>query len=71
MDTDDLSREAYDAVIVEAERFNHELTLRFGLLSYDFYWKYFSFKFSFSLLMENIFIKFHYLSGKYFPKHCL
>jgi hypothetical protein len=34
MDTDDLSREAYKAIIVEAERFNHDLTLQFGLLSY-------------------------------------
>jgi hypothetical protein len=33
MDTDDLSIEAYKAVIVEAERFNHDLTLQFGLLS--------------------------------------
>lgn len=33
MDTDDLSQEAYKAVIIEAERFNHDLTLRFGLLS--------------------------------------
>jgi hypothetical protein len=35
MDTDDLSREAYRAIIVEAERFNHDLTLQFGLLSGD------------------------------------
>ena len=35
MDTDDLSQEAYKAIIVEAERFNHDLTLQFGLLSYD------------------------------------
>jgi hypothetical protein len=34
MDTDDLSEEAYRAIIIEAERFNHDLTLRFGLLSY-------------------------------------
>jgi hypothetical protein len=33
MDTDDLSQEAYKAIIIEAERFNHDLTLRFGLLS--------------------------------------
>lgn len=33
MDTDDLSIEAYKAVIVEAEQFHHDLTLRFGLLS--------------------------------------
>jgi len=33
MDTDDLSQEAYEAVIIEAERFNHDLTSQFGLLS--------------------------------------
>ena len=33
MDTDDLSREAYEAIIIEAERFSHDLTLRFGVLS--------------------------------------
>ncbi len=35
MDTDDLSREAYDAIIVEAEKFNNDLALPFELLSYD------------------------------------
>jgi hypothetical protein len=35
MDTDDLSREAYRAVITEAEKFNRDLTLQFGLLSGD------------------------------------
>ena len=35
MDTDNLSRETYRAILVEAERFNHDLTLRFGLLSCD------------------------------------
>ena len=35
MDTDDLSEEAYKAIIIEAEKFNHDLTLRFGLLSYQ------------------------------------
>jgi DNA-binding XRE family transcriptional regulator len=35
MDTDDLSQEAYKAVIIEAELFDHNLTIRFGLLSYD------------------------------------
>lgn len=35
MDTDDLSRETYKSIIVEAEKFNHDLTLRFGLLSYE------------------------------------
>ena len=34
MDTDDLSREAYDGILVEAERLTHDLTLHFGLLSY-------------------------------------
>ena len=34
MDTDDLSEETYQAIILEAERFNHDLTLQFGLLSY-------------------------------------
>ena len=35
MDTDDLSQEAYQAIIIEAERFTHDLTLHYGLLSYD------------------------------------
>ena len=35
MDTDDLSQEAYKAIIIEAENFNHDLTLQFGVLSYD------------------------------------
>lgn len=35
MDTDDLSQEAYKAIMIESERFNHDLTLRFGLLSGD------------------------------------
>ncbi len=35
MDTDDLSREVYKAIIIEAEKFNHDLTLQFGLLSYN------------------------------------
>ena len=35
MDTDDLSKEAYYGIILEAERFNHDLTLQFGLLSYN------------------------------------
>lgn len=33
MDTDDLSEENYKAIMIEAERFNHDLTLQFGLLS--------------------------------------
>ena len=35
MDTDDLSREAYNGIIIKAERLTHDLTLHFGLLSYD------------------------------------
>jgi len=35
MDTGDLSEEAYRAKIIEAELFNHNLTLQFGLLSYE------------------------------------
>lgn len=35
MDTDDLSDKTYKAIIVEAEKFNHNLTLQFGLLSYQ------------------------------------
>ena len=33
MDTDDLSREAYEAVLLEAEILTHDLTLQFGVLS--------------------------------------
>ena len=29
MDTDDLSTEDYRGIIIEAEKFNHDLTLRF------------------------------------------
>ncbi len=35
MDTGDLSNKTYNAILVEAERFNHDLTLQFGLLSYE------------------------------------
>jgi hypothetical protein len=35
MDTDDLSKEAYSAVLEAAEKFHHDLTLQFGLLSWD------------------------------------
>lgn len=35
MDTDQLSNEAYQAIIVTAEKFHHDLTLQFGLLSYN------------------------------------
>jgi hypothetical protein len=33
MDTDDLSREAYDGILIEAEKLTHDLTLHYGLLS--------------------------------------
>ncbi|MCH7403610.1 hypothetical protein ACFOUP_13380 [Belliella kenyensis] len=33
MDTDDLSLPTYRGIIIEAERFNHDLTLRFGVLA--------------------------------------
>jgi len=33
MDTGDLSEETYRAIMIEAEEFNHDLTLQFGLLS--------------------------------------
>jgi hypothetical protein len=35
MDTDELSTQAYNAVMITAEKFNHNLTLQFGLLSYQ------------------------------------
>ena len=35
MDTDELSNEAYTAVLVEAERFHHNLTIHFGVLADD------------------------------------
>ena len=35
MDTDDLTVESYNAVINEAEIFDHNLTIQFGLLSYQ------------------------------------
>lgn len=35
MDTDDLSREAYNGILIEAERLTHDLTLHYGVLSYD------------------------------------
>lgn len=35
MDTDDLSREAYNGILVEAEKLSQDLTLHYGLLSYD------------------------------------
>jgi hypothetical protein len=33
MDTDDLSTEVYKGIIIEAERFNHDLTLQFGVMA--------------------------------------
>jgi uncharacterized protein YyaL (SSP411 family) len=35
MDIDELSEEAYSGIILEAESFDHNLTLQFGLLSYE------------------------------------
>ena len=35
IDTGDLTKKTYDAIIVAAERFNHDLTLAFGMLSYE------------------------------------
>jgi len=33
MDTDDLSEETYNTVIIQTERFHHDLTLQFGVLA--------------------------------------
>ena len=33
MDTDDLSTESYKGIIIEAEKFNHDLTLQFGVMA--------------------------------------
>ncbi len=35
IDTGDLSDKTYEAIMIEAERFDHNLTLQFGLLSYQ------------------------------------
>ena len=35
IDTDDLSEKTYKAIIIEAEKFNHNLTSQFGLLSHQ------------------------------------
>ncbi|MDP2303028.1 MAG: hypothetical protein Q8N03_11465 [Ignavibacteria bacterium] len=35
MDTDDLLEEAYSAVIINAEKFHHDLTLQFGVMASD------------------------------------
>ena len=31
MDTDELSNESYDGIIIESEKFNHDLTLQYDL----------------------------------------
>ena len=33
MDTDDLSTESYQGILIEAEKFNHDLTTQFGSLA--------------------------------------
>jgi len=33
MDTDNLSVETYQAVIIESEKFNHNLTIQFGIIA--------------------------------------
>ncbi len=33
MDTDDLSTETYQGILIEAEKFNHDLTIQFGALA--------------------------------------
>lgn len=35
MDTDDLSIPTYNGIILECERYNHDLTLQFGVLASD------------------------------------
>jgi len=35
MDTDDLSRESYVGIIIEADKLTHDLTIHFGVLSGD------------------------------------
>lgn len=35
MDTDDLSRESYEGILIEAEKLSHDLTLHYGVLSSD------------------------------------
>jgi hypothetical protein len=35
MDTDDLSRESYYGILIEAEKLTHDLTLHYGVLSGD------------------------------------
>jgi len=33
MDTDELSEETYNAILITSEKFNHNLTLQFGVLA--------------------------------------
>ncbi len=33
MDTDDLSKPTYNGIILECEKYNHDLTLQFGILA--------------------------------------
>lgn len=35
MDTDNLSKESYEGIIMESEKFTHDLTLHYGVLSYE------------------------------------
>lgn len=35
IDTGDLTDKTYEAIMIEAEKFDHNLTLQFGLLSYN------------------------------------
>ncbi len=35
MDTDDLSKESYEGILIEVEKLTHDLTLQFGVLSGD------------------------------------
>ena len=35
IDTGDLTDKTYKAIMLESEKFHHDLTLQFGLLSYD------------------------------------
>ncbi len=35
MDTDELSKESYEGILIEAEKLTHDLTLYFGLFSRD------------------------------------
>ena len=35
MDTDDLSKESYEGIIMEAEKLTHDLTVHYGVLSFE------------------------------------